>query len=88
MAVPLPMYCLLSVSHHRAVPLKTDMKTEPGHCGAPEGGPLADAATCPPPVCSHRPQALKTALRLIDQEHNKEAAEAGSAEHVCLCVYR
>lgn len=28
-----------------AVLLKTDMKTEPGHSGAPEGGPLADAAT-------------------------------------------
>lgn len=32
-----------------AVPLKTDMKTEPGHNGVPEGGPLADAATRPPP---------------------------------------
>lgn len=41
---------LLSLcSLHGAVPLKTDMKTEPGHNGAPEGGPLADAATRPPP---------------------------------------
>lgn len=40
---------LLSLSLHGAVPLKTDMKTESGHNGAPEGGPLADAATRPPP---------------------------------------
>ena len=43
----------------------------------------------PPLVCSHWPQALKTAPRLIDQEHNKEAAEAASAElsaYVCVCT--
>lgn len=35
--------------------------------------------------CSHRLRALKTAPRLIDQEHNKNAAEA--AECVRLRVY-
>lgn len=58
------------------------MKTEPGHGGAPEGGPLADAVIrLSPPACSQRPQALKTALRLIDQEHNNEAASV-----VCACT--
>lgn len=79
-----PPYSLLALSLHGAVLLKTDMKTEPGHSGAPEGGPLADAATHLPPVCSHWLQAPKTAPRLIDQEHNKEAAKAAGAERVCL----
>lgn len=63
------------------------MKTEPGHSGAPEGGPLADAATTrspPLPSAPTGPQAPKTAPRLIDQEHNKEAAEAASAERARL----
>ncbi|CAB1454272.1 unnamed protein product [Pleuronectes platessa] len=40
----------LPPSLHGAVPLKTDMKTKPGHSGAPEAGPLADAATRPTPL--------------------------------------
>lgn len=37
------------LSLHGAAPLKTGMKMEPGHYGAPGGGPLADAATRSPP---------------------------------------
>lgn len=53
MAAPLSslLSLSLSLSLHGAVLLKTDMKTEPGHSGAPEGGPLADAATRLSPPC-------------------------------------
>ncbi|KAG7516842.1 hypothetical protein JOB18_041598 [Solea senegalensis] len=68
-----------SLCFHEVVPLKTDMKTKPGHSGAPEARPRADAATRPPLSFSHRPQALKTAPRLINQEHNEEAAGEAAA---------
>lgn len=48
--------CFLSPSLYWAVPLKTDMKTKPGHSGAPEAGPPADAATHPPPSSSVGPR--------------------------------
>lgn len=49
MAASLSMNSLpFALSLHGAVPLKTGTKTEPGHYGAPKGGPLADAEARPP----------------------------------------
>lgn len=52
MSMAAPLYSPLALSLRGAALLKTDMKTEPGHGGAPEGGPLADAATRLPPALS------------------------------------
>lgn len=57
-SVCLSLLLPVSRSVHCAV---EDQQT--GSSGAPEGGPLADAA-------SHWPRALKPASRLMDQKHN------------------
>lgn len=94
--------CLLPPPHVPSRPLwscvllKTDMKPEaspppalrrsPGKCSHPH--PPHTHMHARLHVCSHWPQALKTAPRLIDQEHNKDARKAAGAERkMPACVW-
>lgn len=79
---PSPWSCAFEDRYETRGLSPTARRRSPGRCSHPH-----PPHTCTH-VCSHWPQALKTAPRLIDQQHNKDAAKAAGAEwKMPACVW-